>query len=100
MSGISLVGHRAIRFLVGLAAGFLLSLVPIGQLQSQEAQSPANLQARIDLLIQQLDDDKFEAREKAEADLVAIGEPAIGKLAAATKDAAAERSQRAAKVLK
>jgi 6-phosphogluconolactonase (cycloisomerase 2 family) len=66
---------------------------------SQQSDVPAEVAARIDRLIQQLDEDKFEIREKAEADLAAIGEPALAKLTVAAKDASAERSQRAAKIV-
>jgi 6-phosphogluconolactonase (cycloisomerase 2 family) len=69
-------------------------------LNAQEANSPKALAERIERLIKQLDDEKFEVREKAEKDLAAIGEPAREKLTAATKDASFERSQRAAKLLK
>src|SRR5207237_2126302 len=68
--------------------------------RAQQAESPAALAARIDRLVRQLDDDKFEVREKAEAELAAIGETALSKLTAAVKDPSAERSQRAAKILK
>jgi len=38
-------------------------------------------------------------REKAVASLVEIGSPALAKVTAATKDASAERSQRATSIL-
>src|SRR5262245_6613077 len=66
---------------------------------AQLAESRAILTARIERLIQQLDDDNFAVREKAEAELTTIGEPAREKLTAAAKDSAAERSRRAAKIL-
>jgi hypothetical protein len=53
---------------------------------SQQSDVPAELAARIDCLSQQLDDDKFDVREKAEAELAAIGEPARAKLTVAAKD--------------
>jgi 6-phosphogluconolactonase (cycloisomerase 2 family) len=77
-----------------------LLMLFVAELNGQEAESAAQLAARIDRLIVQLDDDKFQVREKAEAELTQIGEPALAKLTAASKDASAERSQRAAKVLK
>jgi 6-phosphogluconolactonase (cycloisomerase 2 family) len=67
---------------------------------SQQTAPPAELEARIVRLIQQLDHDSFDVREKAEAELAMIGEPALPKLTTAAKDASAERSQRAAKLLK
>jgi 6-phosphogluconolactonase (cycloisomerase 2 family) len=86
---------RAIRLTV-----FALMLLVALRLHAQEPSSPTALTARIERLIRQLDDEKFEVREKAEKDLAAIGEPAREKLTAATKDASFERSQRAAKLLK
>jgi 6-phosphogluconolactonase (cycloisomerase 2 family) len=77
-----------------------LLLLAGGWAAGQEAETPAQLAARIDRLIQQLDDDKFEIRERAEADLAAIGEAALAKAEAAKQDSSAERSQRAAKVAK
>ena len=76
--------------LVALASQFALG---------QPQESPAELAARIDKLIQQLDDDQFAAREQAEAELAAIGQPATARLLEATKDASAERRLRADKVL-
>ena len=66
---------------------------------AQEAETPEQLAARIDKLIVQLDDDSFAVREKAQADLAAIGEPALAKLKVAVKDTSAERRQRADKIL-
>src|SRR5438874_1517007 len=86
-------------FATAIAAVFLLEAVaPWARAQQAEAQ--AALTARIDRLIRQLDDEKFEVREKAETELAAIGEPALSKLTTAAKDPSAERSQRAAKILK
>jgi hypothetical protein len=84
---------RVLRFAIGV---FVFLVLP-SLAWSQQSDSSAALAARIDRLIQQLDDDKFEVREKAEAELAAIGEPALAKLTVAAKDASAERSQRAAK---
>jgi 6-phosphogluconolactonase (cycloisomerase 2 family) len=69
-------------------------------LWSQQEESPAAREARIDRLILQLDDDKFEVREKAEAELADVGEAALPKLLLAVKDTAAERRERAAKLLR
>jgi hypothetical protein len=66
----------------------LLLLAIAGPTWSQQPQSSADLGARIDRLIQQLDDDKFEAREKAEAELASIGEAALARLNAVLKDPA------------
>jgi len=67
--------------------------------RAQQAELPAELAAKIDRLIQQLDDDTFAVREKAQAALAEIGEPALDKLTAAVKDSSAERSQRAGRLL-
>lgn len=80
--------------------GTLALLVMAGLALAQPAELPAELAARIDRLIQQLDDDSFEVREKAVASLVEIGSPALAKVTAAAKDASAERSQRAGSILK
>jgi 6-phosphogluconolactonase (cycloisomerase 2 family) len=69
-------------------------------LSAQDANAPKALAERIDRLIKQLDDEKFDVREKAEKELATIGEPAREKLVTAAKDASFERSQRAAKLLK
>jgi len=66
---------------------------------AQQGQNPAELATRIDRLIQQLDDDTFAVREKAQAALAEIGEPALDQLTAAAKSSSAERSKRAARVL-
>jgi 6-phosphogluconolactonase (cycloisomerase 2 family) len=67
---------------------------------SQQLEPPAEREARIDRLIQQLDDDKFEVREKAEKELAAIGEAARAKLTSASQDGPFERRERAAKLLR
>src|SRR5437762_2287737 len=66
---------------VAIIAVGLLLVMTIGfpRAKSQEAKSPAELAERIDRLIKQLDDDKFEVREKAEQELLKIGEPAAEK---------------------
>src|SRR5262245_16219782 len=78
----------------------LLALVFVSTALGQQADTDKELAARIDRLIQQLGDDSFTVREKAEQELADIGEPALAKLAIAVKDSSAERSQRAAKLLK
>src|SRR5437762_11546782 len=67
---------------------------------AQQNEPSAERDARIDRLIQQLDDEKFEVREKAEAELAAIGEAALPKLLVALKDSAAERKERAEKLVR
>jgi 6-phosphogluconolactonase (cycloisomerase 2 family) len=79
-------------------AGALLLLVGLAA-QAQQPESAADLQARIEKLIRQLDDDSFAAREQAERDLETIGEAAMPKLTAALKDDSAERRLRADKLL-
>jgi len=74
-------------------------LLLVGPAGSQESQPAAQLQARIDRLIQQLDDDSFEVRGKAETELAAIGDAAYAKLMAALKDSSPERKQRAEKLV-
>jgi 6-phosphogluconolactonase (cycloisomerase 2 family) len=76
----------------------LLALVSTAPAQSPE--SPAELAARVDRLIQELGDEKSEVREKATAALVKIGSPAVAKLRAASKDPATEPSQLATDILK
>src|SRR5262245_18065076 len=83
-------------FVLALAS----TLVNVRPARAQQVKDTAQLESRIDRLIQQLDDDKFEVREKAEAQLAAIGEVALAKLIAATKDTAPERKERAEKLVK
>ena len=85
---------RWVAFVVAVAA-----VLAAGRVWSQEDQSPGARAARIDRLIRDLGDDKFEVRERADAELRSIGQPAIEKLKAATSDPAVERKQRAAKIL-
>ena len=54
---------------------------------------------RVPELIRQLGNRSFAAREKATADLVALGSPAVSALQAATRDADAEVAARAARCL-
>jgi HEAT repeat protein len=89
------------RFLARRAfACSLLMLAAASSVHGQQAEADKELAAKIDRLIQDLGDDSFAVREKAEQELTDIGEPALAKLAIAVKDASAERSQRAAKLLK
>ena len=87
---------NAIRSFLGAFA----VLVSVGTTLAQRAELPAELAARIDRLIVELDDDSFEVREKAMASLVEIGPAALAKVTAAAKDSSTERSQRAASALK
>src|SRR4029078_1484368 len=75
-------------------------LLSAGKVRTQEAEAPADLDARIERLIKQLDDDKFQVREEAEQEWAQSGEPAVSKLTAATKDSSFERAERAGKLLK
>jgi 6-phosphogluconolactonase (cycloisomerase 2 family) len=88
---------RRVRFAALIAVFFGIAGDAAALAQQREA--PAESATRIEALIKQLDDDSFQAREKAQAALVEIGQPAVAALTAATKDASAERAQRAAKVL-
>jgi WD40 repeat protein len=83
-----------------IAWQFAAALLLLSSAWSQQPQSPADREARIDRLISQLDDDQFQVREKAEAELAAIGEAALAKLVAALKDSAPERRERAEKLVK
>src|SRR5688572_2140112 len=76
----------------------LLNAVSLGQ--AQEKESPTELAMRLDQLIRELDDEAFEVREQAQAQLAKIGERALAKLTAAAKDSSAERRQRAARIVK
>jgi 6-phosphogluconolactonase (cycloisomerase 2 family) len=89
----------------GRFAVFIVALLFAGapgtrSVMAQEAKPDLELAARIDRLIQQLDDDKFEVREKAEAELADVGAPALAKLVAALKDSAPERRERAGKLVR
>ena len=88
------------RFCCTWTIGLVPLLVLASIAWSQEAESAAQRDARIDRLIQQLDDDKFEVREKAEKELAAIGEAARTKLLTACQDGPFERRERAAKLLR
>jgi hypothetical protein len=59
---------------------FLLAMLFVAPVLAQE-------EARLRELIQNLDDDSFEVREKAQKDLVALGEPAVPYLRAAVTEA-------------
>src|SRR5207249_5151620 len=87
------------RTLPCLIAWFILLLVRVAPLCGQQTELRPELVERIDRLIQQLDDDKFEVREKAEKELAAIGESARAKLTTASQAGPFERRERAAKLL-
>jgi 6-phosphogluconolactonase (cycloisomerase 2 family) len=88
------------RWRLAACLAVLLGLwVPAGA-AAQRAADEAELRARIDRLIVQLDDDKFQTRENAQKELLEIGGAAAEKLAIAAKDISLERSQRAAKLLR
>lgn len=65
-----------------LAAAFplLLLAAPCAAGEPPKAPPPAELSDRIERMIQQLDDDEFAKREKAQAEILEIGEPALGPL--------------------
>src|SRR5688500_15550954 len=88
---------RSATFLTPLVS--VLLLTAFNSAVAQQAETSENLAARIDKLIERLDDDSFAVREKAQAGLIEIGSPAHDKVAAATKDKSAERSQRATSIL-
>jgi 6-phosphogluconolactonase (cycloisomerase 2 family) len=80
---------------------FAITAVAAGSATDAPAQEqPVELDERIVRLITELDDDEFAVRQAAERALAEIGEAAIARLTAATKDSALERSLRAAKILK
>jgi hypothetical protein len=60
---------------------------------------PADREALIDSLIEQLGSQKWRQREQAQKELEKIGEPALGKLKEATKSDDPERSSRAEKIV-
>lgn len=78
----------------------LALLAMVGRAAAQPAETVAELESRIDRLIQQLNDDRIEAREEATTALIKIGPAAATKLTAATKDTAPERSKRASIILR
>jgi 6-phosphogluconolactonase (cycloisomerase 2 family) len=82
---------------LAIASAFFLSTM--GILAAQRAELPAELEVRIDRLIQQLSDVKPKVREEATAALIQIGTPAAAKLKLAVKDATPERSRGATDIL-
>jgi 6-phosphogluconolactonase (cycloisomerase 2 family) len=84
-----------------IVAGLLLALDSTNLLVlAQQTESPAALAARVEQLIQRLDDEKFEVRERAEAELATMGEAGLAALNAATRDGSAERRLRASRIVK
>jgi hypothetical protein len=69
------ISGRRVAWCWAAAAASVVWLAGVEPAPTQEAESPAALAARIDRLIRELDDDKFEVRERADAELRAIGEP-------------------------
>jgi 6-phosphogluconolactonase (cycloisomerase 2 family) len=70
------------------------------RLLAQEPASDAELAAKIGRLVTQLDDDSYDVRERAEKDLVAIGEAARDAVKKAASGTSAEAKQRAARILR
>jgi hypothetical protein len=81
---------------IRLLGSMLVLLAMAGMAAAQPAESPAELALRIDRLIQQLNDDRFEVREEATISLIKIGLSAEAKLSAAAKDGAPETPRRPA----
>ncbi len=100
MNRIARSGVNRQLLICGAVGAMILSVLGWGVLAAQPEAANAELTARIERLIQQLDDDKFDVREKAEAELIKIGSAAVARLTAAAKDSSAERSQRATKALR
>ena len=67
---------------------------------AQDANPDAELTAKIEQLVADLDADDFKTRENAEKALAEIGEPARAALTLAAKSTSPERSLRAARALK
>src|SRR5688572_17202605 len=88
LSEVALVTSRCLRGVFPMrvsrvltcACGAFVLLVVYGLAIAQQEETPEKLAARIDKLIEQLDDDDFQIREKAEAGLVEIGTPAVAKV--------------------
>lgn len=86
---------------IGLTAVAMVPLLAIAPtVAAQQADVAADVAARLDRLIQELDNDEFEVRERAERELIEAGEAALPKLRAASRDSATERRQRAARAAK
>jgi 6-phosphogluconolactonase (cycloisomerase 2 family) len=81
-------------------AAWLAAFAWLATADAQEVAPDRELEARIDRLIVQLDDEKFRTRESAERELLEIGQPALARLEAAAKDSSLERSERAARLLR
>jgi 6-phosphogluconolactonase (cycloisomerase 2 family) len=91
--------HFRLRLFERVTFGLLFAVVMAGQASAQPSGADKELATNIERLIRELGDDSFTVREKAEKELVEIGEPAIARLTTAAKDASFERSQRAAALL-
>ena len=90
----------AIRLAVATAVCLFASLAPRGGLgQLTGAPGEPELQARIDRLILQLDDARFDQREAASSELEKIGAAASDDLTAAARHASAEVRWRATVIL-
>lgn len=76
-------------------------VVALEMKQPYPAPAPATpgLQARVKALIEQLGEDEISVREKASADLVEIGEPAVPQLKEACESSNAELKLRARQLL-
>jgi 6-phosphogluconolactonase (cycloisomerase 2 family) len=77
----------------------LALLAMTGAAAGQAEESSENLDARIDRLIQQLDDDNPEVRDAATTDLIKIGQPAVAKLIITAKEGRLAAGQRADQIL-
>lgn len=79
--------------------GTLALLAMTGAAAGQAEEASASLEARIDRLIQQLDDDNPEVRDAATTDLIKIGQPAVAKLIITAKEGRLAAGQRADQIL-
>jgi 6-phosphogluconolactonase (cycloisomerase 2 family) len=81
-----------------VSAVFLLFMASAAS--SQEAKPDPAVQAKVKALVLQLDNDEFDKRNAAEAELLKIGEPAIEQLEAAARLGSLEVRQRSDRVQK
>lgn len=73
----------------------LIHFATAGHARAQPAESPQELSARIDRLIQKLGDDSSDIRDEVKTALIKIGPPAATKLFEATRDSDPTRSHAA-----
>ncbi len=79
---------------------FVVLIATAASTSGPEKPADADLAKKIATLIQQLDDDVFEVRERAEKALVELGEAALDAAAEASRSTSAEVKQRAGRIVR